>query len=504
MDKAEVSRLAEIEKRALEIAKDWGLLTTDIIFEIVPSQRVMEASSYYFPENFSHWTFGRDYDRHRTIYYHSGAGLPYEIVWNFNPPRAFLMNSNPFGLQSLTIAHVLGHVDFFLANRFLRQARSLADMAEEARVAADRFRKYEELYGKREVERLIDAAMSIQWHQHPDPFFEEADEDEIRERLLTVERAKLEKTQESASQFQRPKTKKEIEKTEERLRELEKKSPPVPVYDLLAYIARHSPRGFKSWQIDVLKVVRSQARYLAHQRRTKGLNEGWATYWHQRITQRLVQEGLLSSEEHGEYLKYHSAIIAPLRRGFNWYRIFFALFQDIKERWDKGRFGKEYEECRDAYRLLTWDNKAGLGTKKIFEVRADYSDRMAVEDLFTDEFIHDQQIYIYGEAEDKEAGEIQQIIVEDDPAAIREILLQELTNYHIPVINITNANVGNNQQQLYLKHEWTGFELDPNYRDLTLERIYELWGRKVYLETIFQERRVVYWFDGQKHGSTNR
>src|SRR3989344_2090196 len=169
MNKQELQRLIDLEKAIKKIAEEEGLLTTEINFEIASSQQVMEGMAYNFPINFSHWSFGRDYDRHRTIYEHLGAGLPYEQVWNFEKPRALLVETNPFALQALVIAHVYGHVDFFLANRFSRHGRSFSDVAEEARKSADRFRKYEEKHGVEAVERMIEAAFSIQWHQHPDP-----------------------------------------------------------------------------------------------------------------------------------------------------------------------------------------------------------------------------------------------------------------------------------------------------------------------------------------------
>ena len=58
MTKQELQRLTEIEKRVREIAIEWGLLTTEIIFDVVPAQRVLEGMAYDFPTNFSHWSRG--------------------------------------------------------------------------------------------------------------------------------------------------------------------------------------------------------------------------------------------------------------------------------------------------------------------------------------------------------------------------------------------------------------------------------------------------------------
>lgn len=142
MNNEELTRPRDIETRIKEIARDMKLITTDTMFEVVPAQRVLEGMSYHFPTNFSHWSFGRDYERNRTIYEHTGHGIPYEQVWNFDIPKAFLVETSPFALQVLTIAHVYGHVDFFFANKNSQRGRSFADIADEARNAAGRFQDY--------------------------------------------------------------------------------------------------------------------------------------------------------------------------------------------------------------------------------------------------------------------------------------------------------------------------------------------------------------------------
>jgi len=501
MVKQEIGRLIDIEKRIKDMAKEMGLLTTDILFEIVSAQKVLEGMSYMFPVNYSHWTFGRDYERNRTIYENTGSGIPYEQVWNFDVPRAYLVETNPFALNVLILAHVYGHVDYFLANRYLQHGRSFSNVAEEARNAAIRFQKYEERYSQKEVEKVIDAGMSIMWHQNPDPFFEEQDEEVVRERLVDLERAKLERTHDIRSEFKKTETQGEIEKIERRLEHLLAKTPPEPNYDLLNYIIKRSPKPLKPWMIDVLTVVRNQARCLAPNQRTKGGNEGWATYCHIRMVNQLHKEGLLTSDEHGTANKFHSGVTRELKHSFNWYRIYLALLENIKERWDKGRFGKEYEEEQDHHKRSVWDTKANLGDQKVLQVRALYSDRMLVEEFFTDDFIREQQIYIWmGIPHDD--GSVDYIIAEDDPAVIREEIKQMCTHYGLPQIIVENGNF-NGQGHLLLKHVWTGFELDRPYMNATLEKIHYLWGKKVFLEIMMDGKKQAISYDYQNKNGKN-
>lgn len=496
MKKQEVERLIKLEERIKEIAEEEGLLTTEIDFEVTTAQRVLEGMAYKFPINFSHWTFGRDYEKYRTIYEHTGAGIPYEQVWNFDRPKAFLVETNPFALNVMIIAHVYGHIDFFLANRYLKHGRSFSNIAKEARNASKRFKDYEARYGQKDVEKIIDAGMSIQWHQDPDPFFEEQDEAVVRERLMAIERARLERFEDVKSKFKKSETSDEINKIERRLEKLSVKTPPEPTYDLLNYIINKSPKPLKPWMVDVLTVIRNQARSLAPNRKTKGLNEGWASYWHVRIMRQLFKEGLITSKEHGIFNDFHSGVTRENKTGFNWYRIYLALFENIEERWDKGQYGREYEEEKNISKRTRWDTAVGLGNKKIFEVRSSYSDRMAVEEFFTDEFIHEQQLYLWMGLPTENGGIIY-VIAEDGPEVIREILKNQFTYYGIPIIKIDNGNY-NSQNHLLLKHSWNGYELDQKYMNATLEKINYLWGKKVFLETRINGKDAIITFDYDK------
>lgn len=486
MDKQTLERLKKIEHRIGEIARAEGLSVTDIDFEIVPPQKILEGASYDFPINFSHWYYGKNYDYFRTVYEHTFSGIPYEQVWNFSRPKALVLKTAPFALQVMTIAHVYAHVDFFLNNNFCKRSREFGDIYNESRQAAERFRQYEDMYGAKEVEKLIEAAFSLRWHQHPDIFVDDSDEDEIREYLLEIERIKLEKEKSKVAGFGKPLTREVIEKIEANLKKIASKNPPQPVYDLLKYIAEHSPKPLKPWMKDVLTVIRKQARSLAPQGRAKMLNEGWATYWHVRIMRQLFKEKLITPEEHGIFSTYHARVVATNRKHMNPYAAGLALYESVEERWNTGRFGKDYEECEDSYKKANWDTGLRKGREKIFEVRSIYSDRMAVESLFSDEFIHEQQMYIYKEA--REGNRIVYRVIEDDPEIIRFLLKNSML--HLPlVITVEDGNC-HDRQWLLLKHHYDGTELDHVYRDGTMRYLNYLWGRRVYLETVIGEKTV--------------
>src|SRR6476660_8253575 len=71
------------------------------------------------------------------------------------------------------------------------------------------------------------------------------------------------------------------------------------------------------------------------------------------------------------------------------------LFKDIEDRWNKGKFGKDYEDCDSIEEKKDWDKNLGLGREKIFEVRRIYNDVTFVDTFLTEEFCREQKMFAY-------------------------------------------------------------------------------------------------------------
>ena len=124
---------------------------------MVPDHVIYELGSYSLPARFSHWTFGRDYHRQKTMFDY-GMSKIYEIVFNTDPCQAFLMDSNSMLSHKFVVAHVLGHNDFFKNNNYFEHTDRR--MVEKVRLHANRIRKYEEEVGAQVVEDFLDDVMS--------------------------------------------------------------------------------------------------------------------------------------------------------------------------------------------------------------------------------------------------------------------------------------------------------------------------------------------------------
>ena len=135
----------------------------------------------------------------------------------------------------------------------------------------------------------------------------------------------------------------------------------------------------------------------------------------------------------------------------NPYKIGIELFRDIEDRWNKGKFGKEYDECDDLEAKKRWDRKLGLGRQKIFEVRKIYNDVMFIDAFMNEEFCERLKLYVYGY--DARTG--RHVVVSRDWRKVKERLLFQLTNLGQPIIHVTDANYAN-RGELYLQHALRG------------------------------------------------
>src|SRR5260370_32405220 len=117
------------------------------------------------PSHYPHWSYGKSYEKLKTLYDHGVSGLPYEMVINSNPAIAYLMRDNSLLLQVLTIAHVYGHNDFFKNNFTFKSATRAELTIESFKSAAMRVRRYFEdpSIGVEKVERILDAAHAPSW-----------------------------------------------------------------------------------------------------------------------------------------------------------------------------------------------------------------------------------------------------------------------------------------------------------------------------------------------------
>ena len=109
-----------IEQIALD---ELGLDVYPIQIEVITSEQMLDAyASVGLPLMYRHWSFGKRFAFHETLYRRGLQGLAYEIVINSNPCICYIMEENSMTMQTLVMAHAaFGHNHFFKNNYLFRQ-----------------------------------------------------------------------------------------------------------------------------------------------------------------------------------------------------------------------------------------------------------------------------------------------------------------------------------------------------------------------------------------------
>lgn len=479
-----------------EIACGYGLDCFETVFEMVDYEEMSMLAAYGgFPVRYPHWRFGAEYDEMMKSYSY-GLSKIYEMVINTDPCYAYLLNANELADQKLVIAHVYGHCDFFKNNAWFSKTnrRMLDQMANHAA----RVSRYVDRYGFETVEQFIDACLSLDdlvdihlpfagrnslppadaaatRHNEPEPIAERRfDAKGYMEGFINPPEVIEEERRQRSEERQ--------------LREESRSFPEEPQRDVLLFLLEHAP--LKDWQHDVLSIVRDEAYYYAPQGQTKIMNEGWASYWHSTI---MTRHGLTDADI-VNYADHHSGTMATSPHRLNPYKLGIELFRDIEERWNKGQFGPEWEQCDDAHEKERWNSQVGLGREKIFEVRRIHNDVTFIDEFLNPAFCakHKMFSFAYNDAMDHYE------IASREFDEIKQQLLTSLTNHGRPVIRVVDGNY-RNRGELYLKHDFLGVELRQDYARATLENLCRLWSRPVHVESVIDDEPAILSFDGVDH-----
>jgi stage V sporulation protein R len=478
-----------------EHARNYGLDFYDVIFEVLDYGEMNEVAAYGgFPSRYPHWRFGMEYEELSKGYSY-GLQKIYEMVINNDPCYAYLLRSNNIVDQKIVMAHVYAHCDFFKNNVWF--SKTNRKMVDEMANHGTRIQNYIERYGEGVVEEFLDTCLSIEdlidsysvFIQRRRPVEQGPLKQEEEEQ--TVQKMKSKGYMDS---YINPRAFIEAEQKKiEAEKEKAKQFPEEPERDVMLFLIEHAP--LENWQRDVLSFIREEAYYFSPQGQTKVMNEGWAVFFHSKI----MTEKMLDPSEVIDYADHHSGTLGVRPGRINPYKLGVELFRDIEDRWNKGKFGPDYDACDDLEEKQRWDSKLGLGRQKIFEVRSIYNDIGFIDTFLTEEFCREHHMFTYRYNEQNNRYEIDG----REFQKIKQKLLFSLTNFGRPFIYVVEAN-HRNRGELYLLHKHEGVDLRMDYAKDTLARLHRLWGRPVHIETVVNDRGVVLSFDGTEHTAKER
>ncbi len=469
MEDREIRGLEKGLEQIWEVARRFGLDPYPVRFEIVPATVMYEIGSYALPGRYSHWTFGKAYHRMKTMY-DFGLSKIYEVVINTNPSYGFLLETNSPVQNKLVMAHVLGHVDFFKNNVYF--SKTNRRMVETVSAHSGRMGEYEFRYGRKTVERLLDAVLSIEEHIDPN-FFIRREEPEAAPGAPKKQPKAPGRYDDLWNLGAGAPAPEEGDGSDDRPR-----GDRLPEKDLLYYIMRNSP-ALKDWQRDVVAMMHEEMEYFVPQMQTKTLNEGWASYWHSRIMRELD----LPDVELLEFAELHSGVVSPHKGQLNPYYLGYKILEDIERRWDSPS-----DEEREKF-----GREAGGGRAKLFEVREVENDVSFLRNYLTEELCEELDLFVYELVDEEEWT-----VTEKRWERVRDQLVANMTNFGFPYIVVADGDYNNNRE-LYLKHQYEGAELDVNYARRVLEHVHTLWGRPVHLETVIDDEPARLHYNGEEH-----
>jgi stage V sporulation protein R len=261
------------------------------------------------------------------------------------------------------------------------------------------------------------------------------------------------------------------------------------------YVEQSRAFRHERWEDDVVSLERGRADVYdisveeTHRYCAAGLiNHN--SFWHSR----LMTEKILQDSEVIDYADRHAGTMGTRPGVLNPYKVGIELFRDIEDRWNKGKFGREWDECDDARARQAWDKQLGLGREKVYEVRRIYNDVLFIDEFLTEDFAREQKLFTFEFS--KQSGEY--LIASREFKEVKAKLLDSLTNWGNPFISVEDGNY-ENRGELYLRHQHHGQDLRLDHARDTLRHVQHIWNRPVHLETTIENRAKVLTFDGRKH-----
>ncbi len=460
--------------------KELGLDIFPNQIEVITVEQMLDAyAATGMPIFYRHWSFGKKFVQHQTVYEKGLQDLAYEIVINSNPCISYIMERSSATMQTLVMAHAaFGHNHFFKNNYQFRQWTAPESILDYLSFARNYIASCEERYGHDEVERLLDAghalmAQGVDRSPHKRPLDLQQEEKRERDRMQERERLynDLWRTVPGRSRTV-------VKGGKDRQRALLG----LPQENILYFLEKAAPR-LRSWQREVLRIVRLIAQYFYPQQLTKVMNEGCATYCHYRIMTRLHEEGLIDNGSFLEFLHSHTSVIRqpmyyePGYGGVNPYALGFDMMQDI------ARIAKNpTPEDR-----VWFPDLAGTGDEMsaLRDVWANYRDDSFIAQFLSPALMRKWRLFHVVDQSELPYLEVSSIHNERGYRELRRRLAAEYDapaqSPHIEVVDVDLAGA----RKLVLHHQVAeGRFLDAEEAELVMKHLAALWGYEVLLQEV--------------------
>lgn len=467
-----------IEEIAIE---DLGLDVYPNQIEIISSEQMLDAySAVGMPLMYQHWSYGKRFARDEALYRTGRQGLAYEIVINSNPCISYNMEENTMAMQTLVMAHAaFGHNHFFKNNYLFQQWTDAAGIHDYLAFAKNFVANCEERYGVDAVEEILDAAHALQsqgvfrYGRPPRPSKEELQAMQRQREGYESQQSVLELWADNMGTRNDPSAAEDGELSARRGKMN------LPQENILYFLEKHSP-VLKSWQRELLRIVRYIAQYMYPQKQTKVMNEGCATFTHYYIINRLLEKGLISEGAYMEMMHSHTNVVLqpeyddPRYGGLNPYALGFAMMQDIR---------RICEDPTDEDREWFPDIAGNPDWKSVMrDAWANYRDESFILQFLSPRLMRKFKLFMLSDDAKQPNLVVSNIHNRQGYRNIRSALAQSYDLAYLePDIQVDDADLSGDRELKLTHAVRNGINLDPENRDEVLKHIRRLWGYEVSL-----------------------
>lgn len=443
--------------------------------EIITAEQMIDAySSHGLPVMYKHWSFGKNFVFDLELYKKGKKGLAYEIVINSNPCIAYLMEENTLPMQALVIAHACyGHNAFFKNNYLFKEHTHAESIVDYMCYVQKYILDCEVRYGESVVEDFLDCVHSLGKHgffhcKRPEQLSKQRNQQINEERIRLDQAARNELWD------------KIIPKNKNNDDDENKKFKIEPTENILDFLEKYAP-NLEEWKREILRIMQRIQQYFVPQLQTQVCNEGFATFTHYYIINRLYEKGLVSDAFMQELLISHTGVIQqlpynhPYYNGINPYALGFNMFMDIKRICENPT-----EEDKHYLPHLIGRNWVEAVKEAAFE----YRDETFITQYLSPKVVRDMKMFSHTNDTMEPYIEITGIQDEEGFKEIRAMLARQKNVFNrLPQIEV--SNVDPRTRELILKHKVVNHtELSDDTLTHVVEMIHRIWGFDV---SIFSE-----------------
>ena len=484
-----------------ERARDAGLRFGDETLEyIVTNRDLIELSpKVMIPTMYDYWVHDVEVLQGRGRYelYPSN---PYETVINTRPAISFYNDNNPDWLNVMIFYHVIAHIDFFQNNLYFRHTwdfdftglalsdkRAIAQLRSEHGHWADYViefsRGIDNLVGyHRQLSRLHRNernGTSALVDYYFDVFLQDERKVRIGDYVKEIERYN-ECLRESRQQGEHTffiETDRKYPEFRALFRKHHKEKD-APALDLVDFLLKHSEflnKEENKWMQTIMQIVHKTSLYFQPQIRSKIMNEGWASYWHETL---FLQDDRIKGHE-VDFARVNSAVTSMPRVGLNPYALGMRLFYYIEESANRGRYSRDFLGLRNIEQRRKYDRSTGRGRDFIFQIRENLDDFLFINTFVEQDFVDQHKLFVAGKHLDQQRMVWQWYVKSRKVEDYQQMVLDSL--YHPPYITIDEAKAKDGV--LYLDHHFEGKPLMQEFVHNVLLGLEYMWGGKIQLET---------------------